>query len=113
MRRILGTLLLIPALASLPAPAKAQYAPDPLVGYYINASNGGVSTVVPQVGGYLFTNENGDQAAFSYAGPRRLVVTNTLYWDARIVATVGRDRLGRLSIRFDTPSGSAGAWVYL
>jgi hypothetical protein len=111
MRRIIGVFLLVPALALLSAPAKAQFVADPLVGTYMNESNGGTCTVAPAAGGYLFTNENGDQALFAYAAPQRLAITNTLFWDPNVVATVFRGRSGRLSIRFTSPSAAPGFWV--
>jgi hypothetical protein len=111
MRRTIGILLLVPALALFSASAKAQYAADPLVGAYMNESNGGTCTVTPAVGGYLFTNENGDQALFAYAAPQRLVITNTLYWDPNVVATVYRGRFGQLTIRFNSPGAAPGSWA--
>jgi len=115
LRNFIGALLLAPALALLPAAAfptaNARYLGDPLLGTYVNATNGRVCTVAPGFSGYVFTNENGDQAAFSYYSPRSLAITSTPSWDPSTVATVIRDRFGRISIRFTSPGSAPGVWV--
>jgi hypothetical protein len=113
--RNLRTLLLALAAFSLPPPQGARGAAlpaDPLVGAYLNATNGGACAVHARPGGgYMFVNENGDQAAFDAVRPGRLAITNTLNWDPTVVATVSADRRGRAQIRFDSPGAAPGVWV--
>src|SRR5262245_25697891 len=109
------TLLLLAAVFFTTAPAKAQWAPnpgvgDPLVGQYINTSNGGFASVSPRGSGYLFINENGDPARFVWSGRNQLRMVSGR-WDPNIVATVSQDAQGRTVIRFDAPSTPTGYWV--
>ena len=95
------------ALVLVPSASAA----DPLPGEYTNVTNGRVCTVVRRGDTYIFRNENGSRALFAFVGPNRLGIVSTRDWDPNVVATIGRDRLGRLTIRFDAPFTPSGAWV--
>jgi len=118
MRRFLGILLLVPALALLSSttqPAAHAAAPydDPLSGSYISGVSGRTCHIYAQpMGGYLFVDEAGAQAAFSVVRPRQLGITATLTWNPDVVATVIPDRFGRIAkIRFDLPGSDPIFWV--
>src|SRR5262245_58578416 len=109
------TLLLLTALLISTGPAQAQPAPnpwvgDPLVGQYINSSNGGFASVSPRGSGYQFINENGDPARFVWSGQNQLRMVAGR-WDPNIVATVSQDAYGRTVLRFDAPYTPTGYWV--
>jgi hypothetical protein len=94
----------------LPVPAMRQAIVDDLPGTYSNESNGGSCSVERRGRGYVFTNENGSWAFFVPAGPNYLVQRSG-QWDPSVTATVIRDRIGRVSIRFDSPNSPPGLWV--
>jgi hypothetical protein len=81
-----------------------------LAGNYINTSNGGSCSISPEGRGYVFINENGSAARFVFVGPRRLEMVSG-EWNPGVVATLGRDREGRMLIRFQEPGNKPGYWV--
>lgn len=109
---------LLPAVLFLmtPASAKAQFPPpgprmgDEIVGDYINKSGGGECYITRSGRGYTFVNERGSRAKFVFVSNDRLEQTWG-EWDPRVVATVSRDRFGRIVIRFDAPRTRTGFWV--
>jgi hypothetical protein len=117
--------LLLPALLVLGsvAPANAQWIPprvpysertpwmgQSLAGNYINTSNGQPCQIQRQGRGYLFVNENGTPAQFVFVSPNRLEMVSG-DWNPDTVATVGRDRDGRMLLRFQEPGKKPGFWV--
>jgi hypothetical protein len=114
---------LLPALLLLtgaaPAPAQWPSRPPPrehvrpadnLSGAYVNTSNDGRCEVSRRGRDYVFVNENGTAARFDFVGPDRLEVVSG-DWDPETVATVTRDRDGRLMLRFKEPGQDPGYWV--
>ncbi len=107
-----------PALALLALAACAALAlavpwrsADPLPGPYVNVTNGGPCAVARVGPDYVFTNEKGDPARFRFVGPDRLAYVSGRGWDPNIVATVGTNRRGRTTIRFEAPWTAPGLWV--
>jgi len=115
------SMLLLPAALTLLAPTTADaslQAPLPpgwgspgigdLSGMY--STNQGPASVQRRGRNFVFTNPSGSQAVFMFVGPGRLEqVTGS--WDPSVVATVSRDRQGRIVIRFDSPNAPSGYWV--
>lgn len=120
MLRYFGLLLLPAALLLVPGESEAQfprmYPPraeadfDPLPGNYVNSSNGRACSVAARGRGYSLTNENGQRAFFSWAGPGRLQMMHGS-WDPSVTVRPGRDAYGRTVLRFDSPSSPSGYWV--
>jgi len=118
----LVSLLLLPALLLLVSPpAQAQWGRPPLprvgswmgddlAGTYFNPSARAYCRVTPRRGGYLFVNENGSPALFTYSAPGQLRMARG-EWDPNIVVSVTRDAMGRMMLRFDSPSAPTGYWV--
>jgi hypothetical protein len=118
MRPFLAALVLAPALMLLPAADAQRFDPRPrpaavdrLEGDYVNTSNDGRCAIHRRGRGFVFVNENGDRATFEYAGPGRLAIVATRNWDPNVVATVSRDRRGRVQVRFDAPRTAPGYWA--
>jgi len=82
-----------------------------VAGIYLNAANQGYCYIYRRADGYLFVNEAGDKALFVFTGPNQLEVVETLTWNPSVVARVGADELGRLTIRFDAPGAVPSFWV--
>jgi hypothetical protein len=118
MTRHAAVALLPAVLFLLPAaPVHAQFPPgagprmgDEIVGDYINQSGGGECYIARSGRGYTFVNERGSRAKFVFVSSDRLEQTSG-EWDPRVVATVSRDRVGRIVIRFDAPRTRTGHWV--
>jgi len=119
----IGALLLLPALLGLiaPAPAVAQWPVPPrpgvatwadndIAGTYFNASARGYCRVSHRGSGFLFVNENGSPARFVFTAPGQLQMVAG-EWDPNVVVSVGRDALGRMMLRFDSPTAPTGYWV--
>ena len=114
------SLLLLPAALCLvgPGPANASWRADwagPRAGYglagdYVNRSNGGECSVYAQGRSYVFVNENGSRARFTFTAPGRLEMVSG-NWDPSVVVTVVPGRFGRPRLRFDSANAAPGYWV--
>jgi hypothetical protein len=99
-----------PAHAQFPPPGAGPRMGDEIVGDYVNKSGGGECYVTRSGRGYTFVNERGSRARFVFVSNDRLEQTSG-EWDPRVVATVSRDRFGRIIIRFDAPRTRTGFWT--
>jgi hypothetical protein len=105
-----GTLLLGGYSTKVGAMSGQAQVWDDLSGQYVNQSNGGPCSISRDGRSYVFVNENGTPAQFDFVSRNRLRMISG-DWDPRTVATVqGRDRWGRMVIRFDS-TGQPGFWV--
>jgi hypothetical protein len=114
--------LLLPALLLLsPAPTEAQWRqPGPAPGYRYRTreglsgryqSQGGAWCSVRREGdSYIFVNDQGSWARFTWAGRDRLEQVEG-QWDPNVVCTVTRDYDGRTVLRFDSPNAPSGYWT--
>jgi len=101
-------MLLAPREASGQRRPPARAAEVNIAGTYENVSAGGTAYVYKRRGGYLFVNEQGSEARFEYTGRGKLEMTSG-DWDPTTV-TVGKDRRGRVRLRFDS-GDKPGYWV--
>jgi hypothetical protein len=119
MLRFIATLLLTGTLLGFgmsPASAQPPYrmgqgwrGPE-IAGGYVNQSNGARCYVERRDRSYIFVNESGSRARFIFTGPDRLEQVAG-DWDRSVIATVQRDRLGRILLRFDSPNAPPGYWA--
>jgi hypothetical protein len=93
-----------------PDPDRAAVRDESLSGSYVNTSNDKGCEVYRRGRDYVFVNENGTPARFTFVGPGRLEMVSG-DWNPDTVATVRRDRDGRLVLRFKEPGQPAGYWV--
>jgi hypothetical protein len=104
----------LPVCTAQPLPSPYPYGggwrDGGLSGRYVNTSNGGTCEVYRQGRDYVFVNENGTPARFTFAGPDRLRL-EAGDWNPDTVATVERNRYGRPVLRFKEPGNPAGLWV--
>jgi hypothetical protein len=108
---LLGALTLLTADDATAQPRRAPPRRDwrPLAGIYENISSGGYAYIHARRRGYLFVNEHGAEAVFTYTAPGRLEM---LFGEwAPTTARVLRDRRGRTLIEFDSGEGRPGYWL--
>ena len=121
MLRCVITFLLPALLFASPSPARAQLGPPPPrpgwrggdripEGTYVNTSNNGRCEVSREGRDYVFVNENGTPARFTFVGPGQLRMVDG-DWNPNTVATVVRGRDGRPVLRFKEPGNPPGFWV--
>ncbi|MBY0231963.1 MAG: hypothetical protein K2W96_21985 [Gemmataceae bacterium] len=104
-----NTALALAALLALASVSVAQRPWRDLAGDYV--ADSGRTCTVSRVGtDYVFTNDSGASARMRFMSPNQLAWVSGL-WDPNIVATLDRDRRGRLVIRFDAPFTPPGHWV--
>jgi hypothetical protein len=105
----------VSAMLIAPWNADAQFRrpgpPGAVEGIYLSAANQNYCFVARRADGYLFVDEFGGMALFDFISPNRLGIVATTDADPNIVATVGRDVLGRQTIRFDAPGQIPAFWV--
>jgi hypothetical protein len=94
----------------VPAPGWRSWRGQDISGRYISQPNRSLCYVYRQDDGYEFVNDSGSRALFVYTAPGRLEQVAG-EWDPSVVATVTRNRWGRIVLQFDSPNAPPGYWV--
>ena len=84
--------------------------PGDLAGIYVNTSNSGICEVRRQGRDYMFINENGTPAQFTFIGPNRLQMVWG-GWNPFTTVTVSQDIRGWPLLQFQEPGKAPGFWV--
>jgi len=100
--------------ATLPQPGRSPSAKVGLTGTYVNTETGGFCHVysIDRERGYLFVDDSLQRVRFVPTGPDEL--SSAMTYGRRvpnISVTTGRNRDGRVVLRFDAAGVTPGFWV--
>jgi len=84
---------------------------DDIEGVYFHQGSGDRCRVYRKGRSYIFENEKGSQARFTYFGPGELrIVESDGGWHRSMRVLVNRSRFGQVTLRFETPRGYVDQW---